>query len=51
MPRDSVLPGFSCKDALPDLAGFAVLLLGWYILVRWLYFKPAEKETVGANPE
>lgn len=51
MPKDSNLPGFSFKDALPDLARFVVLLLVWYVLVYWLYFKPVEKETAASNPE
>jgi len=50
-PKDSNLPGFSFKDALPDLARFAVLLLVWYVLVYWLYSKPVEKGTEGSNPE
>lgn len=50
-PRDAHLPGFSLADALPDLARFVVLLLVWYVLVRWLYFKAAEKDGAAANTE
>lgn len=51
VPRDSNLPGFSLKDALPDLARFIVLLLVWHALVRWLYFKPAEESTSTSNSQ
>jgi hypothetical protein len=51
VPKDSNLPGFSFKDALPDLARFVVLLLVWYVLVYWLYFKPVERETAASNPK
>jgi hypothetical protein len=51
MPKETNLPGFSLRDALPDVARFIVLLLVWYVLVRWLYFKPAGKETAAANSE
>lgn len=50
-PKDFDLPGFSFQDALPELARFLVLLLVWYVLVRWLYFKPAEKETALSKAE
>lgn len=42
--KTSDLPGFSLQDSLPELARFIVLLLVWYAFVRWLYFKPVEKE-------
>jgi hypothetical protein len=41
----SALPGFSLQDALPDAVRFFVLLLVWFVLLRWLYFKPLKKET------
>ena len=50
-PKDSNLPGFSFKDALPDLARFVVLLSVWFALVYWLYFKPLEKENQTASSE
>ena len=34
------LPGFSLKDAVPELIRFVLLVAIWYVLVRWLYFKP-----------
>jgi hypothetical protein len=42
--------GFSLQDALPDLAGFLVLLLVWYFLMRWLYFKPIEERVSEGDP-
>jgi hypothetical protein len=52
-PRTSAVAGFSLKDALPELIRFFLLLLLWYVLVRWLYFKPLKKETSEPvpNPE
>jgi hypothetical protein len=45
--------GFSFKDAVPELIRSFGLLLVWYILLRWLYFKPLNEETVEptTNPE
>jgi hypothetical protein len=34
------LPGFSLKDAVPELIRFVLLIVAWYVLVRWLYVKP-----------
>jgi len=44
MPHTATLPGFSPQDALPDAVRFFVLLLVWFVLLRWLYFKPHKKE-------
>jgi Zn-dependent protease len=49
LPHSGSLPGFSLQDAVPELVRFAVLLLVWYVLVRWLYFPPV-KETE-SNPQ
>jgi hypothetical protein len=32
--------GFPFRDALPELASFLLFSLVWYLLFRWLYFKP-----------
>jgi hypothetical protein len=32
--------GFPFQDALPRAAEFLLILLVWYVLFRWLYFKP-----------
>jgi len=44
VPRTTSLPGFSLQDSLPELVRFVLLLLVWYVLLRWLYFKPIKKE-------
>jgi hypothetical protein len=51
--RTTVATGFSPQDALPELVRFFLLLLVWYVLMRWLYFKPLNKETSQPvpNPE
>ena len=43
--------GFSPQDALPELVRFFLLLLVWYVLMRWLYFKPLNKETSEPVPD
>lgn len=45
VPRTTTLPGFSLQDALPELVRFLLLLLVWYVLLRWLYLKPLKRET------
>jgi hypothetical protein len=50
IPGGALLPGFSLKDALPDLVKFLFLFLVWYLLVRWLYFTPLKKETSEPAP-
>ena len=32
--------GFPFRVALPELGSFLLLLIVWYLLFRWLYFKP-----------
>lgn len=32
--------GFQLRDALPELIKTFLVLLIWYVLFRWLYFKP-----------
>ncbi len=53
VPRTTSLPGFSLQDSLPELVRFVLLLLVWYVLLRWLYFKPIRKGTSepAPNPE
>jgi len=38
--QSSALTGFPFRNALPELVSFLGLLLVWYVLVRWLYWKP-----------
>ena len=53
IPGGAALVGFSLKDALPDLSRFVVLLLVWYLLLRWLYFTPRKTDASepAPNPE
>jgi len=44
VPHASAVVGFSFRDALPELVNFLVSLIVWYVLLRWLYFKPLEGE-------
>lgn len=39
------------QDALLELVRSFFLLLVWYVLVRWLYFKPLDKETSKPAPD
>lgn len=50
IPRTTPSAGSSFQDALPELERFLVLLLVWYLLLRWLYFKPFKKETCAPSP-
>jgi hypothetical protein len=50
VPRTGPVAGFSLQDALPELVRFVALLLVWFVLLRWLYFKPLEKETAVPDP-
>jgi hypothetical protein len=50
VPHTTPLAGFSLQDALPELVRFFLLLLVWFVLLRWLYFKPLETETTGPAP-
>jgi hypothetical protein len=51
--RTTAPTGISPQDALPELVRFLLLLLVWYVLMRWLYFKALDKETSEPvpNPE
>ena len=53
VPHTTAPEGFPLQDALPELVRFFLLLLVWYILLRWLYFKPINKQTSEPlpNPE
>jgi hypothetical protein len=42
--------GFPFEDALPELAKSLGVLLVWYLLLRWLYFKTPKKETSESAP-
>jgi len=49
-PRTPALISFPFEAALPQLVTFVVILLVWYILLRWLYFTPVKKETSEQAP-
>ncbi len=49
-PHTTTSTGSYLQDALPELAAFLLLLLVWYVLLRWLYFKPFKKETAEPRP-
>ena len=42
MPERYASTGLLYRDALPELVTFVLLLLLWYVLFRWLYYKPAK---------
>jgi len=45
---DSSAPaGLPLKDALPELVRFVVIVVVWYLLLRWLYFNPPKKGATG----
>lgn len=53
VPHTTAQAGFPLQDALPELVRFFLLLLAWYILLRWLYFKRLNEEASepAPNPE
>jgi hypothetical protein len=49
-PRTTALAGSPLQAALPQAVSFFLLLLVWYSVLRWLYFKPLKKELPGPAP-
>jgi len=50
--RNSSRPSpFPLEAALRPAVAFVVLLLVWFVLLRWLYFTPVKKEQSAPNPE
>ena len=45
MARSNAASGLPLQDAWPEMIRFFALLLIWYLLVRWLYFKPLKSDT------
>jgi large-conductance mechanosensitive channel len=39
-PQSSAATGFPYRNVLPELISFLLLLLVWFALLRWLYWKP-----------
>jgi hypothetical protein len=50
IPRITSTVGTALQPALPPLATFVALLLIWYVLVRWLYFTPPERDAIEPTP-
>jgi hypothetical protein len=50
-PQPTQAPGFPFENGLSSLTGFLVLLLVWYLLFRWLYFRPFQKVVSELSPE
>jgi hypothetical protein len=50
MPRTAAATGLPFQTALTPLVSSVVLLLIWYILLRWLYFTPSKREAPGSAP-
>jgi hypothetical protein len=43
LSRDAATQGFTFQYALPELINFVLLMLVWYVLMRWLYFCPPKE--------
>ena len=39
-PQGPTSTGLPYRNALPELVSFLLLLLVWYVLLRWLYWEP-----------
>lgn len=50
-PQPTQALRFPFEDGLSSLLGFLVLLLIWYLLFRWLYFRPFEKVLSEPSPD
>ena len=50
VPRTTATTGLPLEAALPQLVSFVVLLLIWYVLVRWLYFAPPKRDALEPAP-
>lgn len=51
MDSSGTLPGFTLTDAVPQLVTSACLLLFWYLLLRWLYWRPVSTPASSQHPE
>jgi hypothetical protein len=49
-PRTTLAPVSVLEYALPQLVRFFVLMVVWYVLLRWLYFKPLKTLASGPTP-
>lgn len=48
IPRSGPPPRLQLQDALPEVLNFLLLLLLWYLLLRWLYLEKPAKDAAGA---
>jgi hypothetical protein len=55
VPGTTSLPGFSLQDALPEVVRFFFVLLVWFVLLHWLYFKallrPCRASRMSSHPK
>jgi hypothetical protein len=53
VPRNTAATGLPLQTALTPLVSFVVLLVIWYVLLRWLYFTSpkAKSAEAAADPE
>jgi branched-subunit amino acid ABC-type transport system permease component len=49
-PSTALSSGLYLRAAASPATGFVILLIVWYILLRWLYFRPLKKVSDGATP-
>ena len=50
-PATTAFSGSPLRASVSPAVGFVLLLLVWYLLLRWLYFTPINKEESELNPE
>lgn len=43
--------GFTLRDGLPELIRFVLLLVVWFVLVRWLYITPRKQDAPLPAPD
>ena len=43
-PQTSAPTNFPYRNALPELVSFLLLLLVWYVLLRWLFWKSVAQD-------
>ena len=51
VPGTTASSGSPLRAALSPAIAFVLLLLAWYLLLRWLYFTPLKEEESGPNPK
>jgi hypothetical protein len=51
VPGTTAFSGSPLRAAASPAIAFVLLLLVWYLLLRWLYFTPLKEEESEPNPE